>query len=91
MLARRCFAATVAPARELFAPVLMLALTPSMGPSGMVNHPEHSGQAGIFTSSLCVALVAANKIEAGGGMINGPRTIDFDRGGRSVCSNTRRR
>lgn len=44
----------------------------------MANDPEYSLHAGIFTNDLNVALDAANRIEAGGVMINDSSDYRFD-------------
>lgn len=44
----------------------------------MANYPEYSLHAGIFTTNLNVALEAANRIEAGGVLINDSSDYRFD-------------
>ncbi|MER9337945.1 aldehyde dehydrogenase family protein [Mesorhizobium sp. M0293] len=64
---------------EVFAPVVMLAPFSSLDAAiELANGPEYSLHAGIFTNSLAVALEAANKIEAGGVMINDSSDYRFD-------------
>ncbi|ESY12778.1 aldehyde dehydrogenase [Mesorhizobium sp. LNJC395A00] len=64
---------------EVFAPVVMLASFDTLDEAiEMANEPEYSLHAGIFTNNLSVALEAANKIEAGGVMINDSSDYRFD-------------
>ncbi|TIS89629.1 MAG: aldehyde dehydrogenase family protein, partial [Mesorhizobium sp.] len=64
---------------EVFAPVVMLAPFRTLDEAiEMANQPEYSLHAGIFTSNLSVALEAANRIEAGGVMINDSSDYRFD-------------
>lgn len=64
---------------EAFAPVVMLAPFDTLDEAiGMANLPEYSLHAGIFTSNLSVALEAANKLDAGGVMINDSSDYRFD-------------
>lgn len=56
---------------EAFAPVVMLAPFDTLDQAiGMANAPDYSLHAGIFTGNLADALDAAERIEAGGVMIN---------------------
>ncbi|MDK1483175.1 aldehyde dehydrogenase family protein, partial [Sinorhizobium sp. 6-117] len=64
---------------EVFAPVVMLAPFDTLDQAiGMANEPDYSLHAGIFTSNLNVALEAANRVEAGGVMINDSSDYRFD-------------
>ncbi|RDJ04295.1 aldehyde dehydrogenase family protein [Rhizobium grahamii] len=64
---------------EVFAPVVMLARFDRLDEAiEMANDPEYSLHAGIFTKDLNVALEAANRIEAGGVMINDSSDYRFD-------------
>jgi acyl-CoA reductase-like NAD-dependent aldehyde dehydrogenase len=64
---------------EVFAPVVMLAPFETIDEAiEMANDPEYSLHAGIFTNDLNVALDAANRIEAGGVMINDSSDYRFD-------------
>ena len=64
---------------EVFAPVVILARFDTLDEAiEMANHPEYSLHAGIFTNNLSVALEAANRIEAGGVMINDSSDYRFD-------------
>ncbi|WP_018240890.1 aldehyde dehydrogenase family protein [Ensifer sp. BR816] len=64
---------------EVFAPVVMLAPFETLDEAiAMANAPDYSLHAGIFTSNLNVALEAANRIEAGGVMINDSSDYRFD-------------
>ncbi len=64
---------------EVFAPVVMLASFETLDEAiAMANDPDYSLHAGIFTRDLNVALEAANRIEAGGVMINDSSDYRFD-------------
>jgi len=64
---------------EVFAPLVMLAPFETLDEAiEMANAPEYSLHAGIFTSNLSIALEAANRIEAGGVMINDSSDFRFD-------------
>ncbi|MCA1444152.1 aldehyde dehydrogenase family protein [Ensifer sp. IC4062] len=64
---------------EVFAPVVMLAPFDTLDEAiEMANDPDYSLHAGIFTSDLNVAVDAANRIEAGGVMINDSSDYRFD-------------
>jgi acyl-CoA reductase-like NAD-dependent aldehyde dehydrogenase len=64
---------------EVFAPVVMLAPFETLDEAiEMANQPEYSLHAGIFTSNLSMALEAADRIEAGGVMINDSSDYRFD-------------
>ncbi|RWN26438.1 aldehyde dehydrogenase family protein [Mesorhizobium sp.] len=64
---------------EVFAPVVMLAPFDTLNEAiEMANYPEYSLHAGIFTTNLNVALEAANRIEAGGVLINDSSDYRFD-------------
>ena len=64
---------------EVFAPVVMLAPFATLDEAvELANEPEYSLHAGIFTNNLNVALDAANRIEAGGVMINDSSDYRFD-------------
>ncbi|MCW0002177.1 aldehyde dehydrogenase family protein [Pararhizobium sp. YC-54] len=64
---------------EVFAPVVMLAPFDTLDEAiEMANDPDYSLHAGIFTNNLNVALEAANRIEAGGVMINDSSDYRFD-------------
>jgi len=64
---------------EVFAPVVMLAPFDTLDEAiEMANDPDYSLHAGIFTSDLNIALDAANRIEAGGVMINDSSDYRFD-------------
>lgn len=64
---------------EVFAPVVMLAPFDTLDEAiEMANDPDYSLHAGIFTNDLNVALEAANRIEAGGVMINDSSDYRFD-------------
>ncbi|MBB3918135.1 MULTISPECIES: aldehyde dehydrogenase family protein [Rhizobium] len=64
---------------EVFAPVVMLAPFDTIDQAiEMANDPDYSLHAGIFTSNINVALDAANRIEAGGVMINDSSDYRFD-------------
>ncbi|MCG5486970.1 MAG: aldehyde dehydrogenase family protein [Sinorhizobium meliloti] len=64
---------------EVFAPVVMLAPFDTLDDAiEMANDPDYSLHAGIFTNDLNVALDAANRIEAGGVMINDSSDYRFD-------------
>lgn len=64
---------------EVFAPVVMLAPFDTLDEAiEMANDPEYSLHAGIFTNNLSVALEAADRIEAGGVMINDSSDYRFD-------------
>ncbi|ASY61093.1 Aldehyde dehydrogenase (plasmid) [Sinorhizobium sp. CCBAU 05631] len=64
---------------EVFAPVVMLAPFETLNEAiEIANDPDYSLHAGIFTSDLNVALDAANRIEAGGVMINDSSDYRFD-------------
>ncbi|EPE94003.1 aldehyde dehydrogenase family protein [Rhizobium grahamii] len=64
---------------EVFAPVVMLAPFATLDEAvELANEPEYSLHAGIFTGNLNVALDAANRIEAGGVMINDSSDYRFD-------------
>ncbi|ACI58190.1 Aldehyde Dehydrogenase (plasmid) [Rhizobium leguminosarum bv. trifolii WSM2304] len=64
---------------EVFAPVVMLAPFHTLDQAiEMANDPDYSLHAGIYTSDLNVALDAANRIEAGGVMINDSSDYRFD-------------
>ncbi|RVL70147.1 aldehyde dehydrogenase family protein [Sinorhizobium meliloti] len=64
---------------EVFAPVVMLAPFETIDQAiDMANDPEYSLHAGIFTNDLNVALDAANRIAAGGVMINDSSDYRFD-------------
>ncbi|MBB4577256.1 aldehyde dehydrogenase family protein [Rhizobium lentis] len=64
---------------EVFAPVVMLAPFATLDEAvELANEPEYSLHAGIFTGNLNVALEAANRIEAGGVMINDSSDYRFD-------------
>ncbi|UXN57593.1 aldehyde dehydrogenase family protein [Phyllobacterium zundukense] len=64
---------------EVFAPVVMLAPFETLDQAiEMANELEYSLHAGIFTSDLNVALEAADRIEAGGVMINDSSDYRFD-------------
>ncbi|TCU31468.1 aldehyde dehydrogenase family protein [Rhizobium azibense] len=65
--------------REVFAPVVILAPFATLDEAiELANDPEYSLHAGIFTNNLSVALEAANRIEAGGVMINDSSDYRFD-------------
>ncbi|MER8944216.1 aldehyde dehydrogenase family protein [Mesorhizobium sp. M0915] len=64
---------------EVFAPVVMLAPFDTLNEAiEIANYPEYSLHAGIFTTNLNVALEAANRIEAGGVLINDSSDYRFD-------------
>ncbi|WP_457659789.1 aldehyde dehydrogenase family protein [Sinorhizobium medicae] len=64
---------------EVFAPVVMLAPFATLDDAvELANEPDYSLHAGIFTSNLNVALETANRIEAGGVMINDSSDYRFD-------------
>jgi len=64
---------------EVFAPVVMLAPFATLDEAiSEANNPEYSLHAGIFTNNLAVALEAANRIDAGGVMINDSSDYRFD-------------
>ncbi|QPB24713.1 aldehyde dehydrogenase family protein [Rhizobium sp. 007] len=64
---------------EVFAPVVMLAPFDTLDEAiEMANDLDYSLHAGIFTKDLNVALEAANRIEAGGVMINDSSDYRFD-------------
>ena len=64
---------------EVFAPVVMLAPFATLDEAiELANEPDYSLHAGIFTGNLNVALDAANRIEAGGVMINDSSDYRFD-------------
>ncbi|RWH97208.1 MAG: aldehyde dehydrogenase family protein [Mesorhizobium sp.] len=64
---------------EVFAPVVMLASFNTLDEAiELANDPDYSLHAGIFTSDLNVALDAANRIDAGGVMINDSSDYRFD-------------
>ncbi|AYG70894.1 MULTISPECIES: aldehyde dehydrogenase family protein [unclassified Rhizobium] len=64
---------------EVFAPVVMLAPFETLDDAiELANDPDYSLHAGIFTNNLNVALDAANRIEAGGVMINDSSDYRFD-------------
>ncbi|MER8969568.1 aldehyde dehydrogenase family protein [Mesorhizobium sp. M0808] len=64
---------------EVFAPVVMLAPFDALDEAiQMANEAEYSLHAAIFTNNLADAFEAANKIEAGGVMINDSSDYRFD-------------
>lgn len=64
---------------EVFAPVVMLAPFETLDEAiEIANEPDYSLHAGVFTRDLNVALEAANRIEAGGVMINDSSDYRFD-------------
>lgn len=64
---------------EAFSPIVILEPFDSMENAiELANRPEYSLHAGIFTSNLNTALDAAQKIEAGGVMINDSSDYRFD-------------
>lgn len=64
---------------EVFAPVVMLAPFNTLDEAiDLANDPDYSLHAGIFTNNLSAALEAANRIEAGGVMINDSSDYRFD-------------
>lgn len=64
---------------EVFAPVVMLVPFDTLDDAiKMANDLDYSLHAGVFTSNLNVALEAANRIEAGGVMINDSSDYRFD-------------
>ncbi|MCL7999728.1 aldehyde dehydrogenase family protein [Brucella sp. 21LCYQ03] len=64
---------------EVFAPIVMLAPFETIDEAiNMANDTEYSLHAGIFTNNLADALDAADKIDAGGVMINDSSDYRFD-------------
>lgn len=64
---------------EAFAPVVMLAPFATLDEAiAIANGPEFSLHAGIFTNNLATALDAADRLEAGGVMINDSSDYRFD-------------
>lgn len=64
---------------EVFAPVVILAPFNTLDEAiSLANEPEYSLHAGIFTNNLGVALEAAQRIDAGGVMINDTSDYRFD-------------
>lgn len=86
--ARSCYAATVLEnvdhasrlwRNEVFAPVVVLQLFETFDEAiALINEPEYSLHAGIFTNDLATAMSAARRIEAGGVMINDSSDYRFD-------------
>jgi len=64
---------------EVFAPVVVLQPFDDLDQAiALANQPEYSLHAGIFTNDLRIAMDAARRIEAGGGMINDSSDYRFD-------------
>jgi acyl-CoA reductase-like NAD-dependent aldehyde dehydrogenase len=64
---------------EVFSPVVVLQRIESLDDAlALANAPEYSLHAGIFTNDLRAALKAAEKLEAGGVMINDSSDYRFD-------------
>ncbi|MFM0169355.1 aldehyde dehydrogenase family protein [Paraburkholderia sediminicola] len=65
--------------QEVFSPVAVLQRIETLDDAlSLANSPEYSLHAGIFTSDLHAALKAADKLEAGGVMINDSSDHRFD-------------
>ena len=64
---------------EVFAPIVLLSRFDTLDTAiALANEPEYSLHAGIFTSNLATALSTADRIEAGGIMINDSSDYRFD-------------
>lgn len=64
---------------EIFSPVVILQRVETLDEAlALSNSPEYSLHAGIFTNDLHAALKAADKLEAGGVMINDSSDYRFD-------------
>jgi acyl-CoA reductase-like NAD-dependent aldehyde dehydrogenase len=65
--------------QEVFSPVVVLQRIETLDEAlSLANSPEYSLHAGIFTSDLNAALKAADRLEAGGVMINDSSDYRFD-------------
>lgn len=64
---------------EVFAPIVSLVMVDGLDEAiGIANEPDYSLHAGIFTGNLEKALSAADRLEAGGVMINDTSDYRFD-------------